>query len=348
MAGKGRREGVSICIPALRQRIEFTPGRRVLALLVFLLPAAAFALWSASDPAHACDPVTGEGCDTTPPSSGSPPTQPPATTAQAPRPAPPPRPPATSQQPVEPSIPAGVPEAPVTTAAPEPPTTASDETSTPPDDSGGGVPWKWGLLIPAVALGAVGVGAVARSKKKTDPLEEYGKACAQLCYLKEVEPQAEADVAEATAQLAAIDDAWKQARDYLFNRLRQDYIDSKRNRAYGTAALIVAGGPLMWLGFTAFGVGVKTFWPAGTWDQARANFTDPAQWNADVNEQLISGQALIDGIHDQQRGIWEPKLQDAQRRLDMAFNGRHEAESRLAYLRGYYPDTTFPECECGK
>ena len=54
-------------------------GRRVPALLMFLVPAAAFALWSSSGVAHACDPVTGEGCDTVPPSSA-----PTASTAESP------------------------------------------------------------------------------------------------------------------------------------------------------------------------------------------------------------------------------------------------------------------------
>jgi hypothetical protein len=339
-AGAGK-TGVGISVVGARPNVDLTPARRLLALFALLLPASAFVLWSTSDAAHACDPVTGEGCDTTPtssttPASSSPPTSSaPPTTQAPPAPRTVPAPPPTTQ--AVPAAPAST-LAPATTAAP--PTTQAEESST---SGGGGVPWQLAAAVPAVLLaGAVGIGGVVIAKKKSDPLGAYTNACNDLCWLKQQEAQADADVQAVEAQLAQVEEAWRQAREYLRNQLRADYISHRQNRALATVGL-AASTPLSAL---VSGVGFPlSIALHGTRSQWYGYF-DPKHWNAQVNEELISAQGLIDGMRNEKQQALGNKLASAKLQQDAASGARHNAESKLVTLRAQNPDTTFPPCGC--
>jgi hypothetical protein len=345
MAGKGWGEGVSVWGPAPRC-VQFMPGRRALGLLVLLLPAAAFALWAASGAAHACDPVTGEGCDTVPPSSAStastaatPSTQPPETQAPQTR-APSGSGPVVPTTEAAPAPTAAAPTAPPTTLAP--PTTAADEPSTKSDSGGGGVPWPLAAAVPAVLAGAAGVGTVVLKKKKSDPVAAYSNTCNDLCWLKQQEAQKQAEMDAIQGQLAQIDEAWRQARDYLRDQLRADYIAHKQKRALATT-LLAASTPLSSL---VSGVGFSlSIAMHGTRSQWYGYFS-PAHWNKQVNDELISGQALVDGIHNEKRATWEDKLSLAKTAREEASDARQRAKSNLDALRAQNPDVTFAPCEC--
>jgi hypothetical protein len=358
MAGMGWNVGVSVSVLAARRHVGLTPGRRLLALLVIVVPAAAFALWSSSGVAHACDPVTGEGCDTVPPSSApttstaespAPETAPPQTAP--PQTAPPQTaPPQTAPPRGGPVVPTTQPAPAPTTAAPAappttlaPPTTAADEPSTKSDSGGGGVPWQLAAAVPAVLLaGAVGTGAVIVAKKKSDPLAAYTNTCNDLCWLKQQEAQADADVQAIQAQQAQVEEAWRQAREYLRNQLRADYIAHKQNRALATVGL-AASTPLSAL---VSGVGFSlSIAMHGTRSQWYGYF-DPRHWNKQVNDELISAQGLIDGIRNEKQLGLGNKLVSAKLQQEAATGARQNAESKLVSLRAQNPDVTFPPCGC--
>jgi hypothetical protein len=353
MAGKIWNLGVSVFDPAAPRHVELTPARRVLVLLLILVPAVAFALWSSSGVAHACDPVTGEGCDTVPPSSA-----PTASTAESPAPqtaSPQTSPPQTA--PPQTAPPRGGPVVPTTQAAPAPttaaptappttvapPTTAADEPSTKSDSGGGGVPWQLAAAVPAVLLaGAVGTGAVIVAKKKSDPLAAYTNTCNDLCWLKQQEAQADAEVQAIQAQQAQVEEAWRQAREYLRNQLRADYIAHKQKRALATVGL-AASTPLS---AVVSGVGFPlSIAMHGTRSQWYGYF-DPKHWNAQVNDELISAQGLIDGIRNEKQLGLGNKLASAKLQQDAAIGARQQAESNLVAMRAQNPDVTFPPCGC--
>jgi hypothetical protein len=292
--------------------------------------------------AQACDPVTGQGCDMTPSTAAAPPS-----TAQ---PAPPQggtgSPPATD---------AGQPFVPPTSAASEAPTTVAPTTpttvSTPADQtsgSSGDIPWDWVAGGGAVAAtGAVGAVAV-RSRTKPDPLGDFTRACDDLCFAKQQEAQAEADVQAAQAELAQIDQAYFKALDYLDNQLRQDYLNLRKMH-------FLAGGLLIFLpglaslpfSFGAYLLGAAGSLAVGTGIAATQPETiDPGAWNAQVNAAMQSAHGEIDRIHDQNRAPWQAKLDDAQRRQNEAFNGVAGNDLRLAELRAANPDVQFPACGC--
>jgi hypothetical protein len=315
--------------------------RRATALLVLLVPAAVFVVWSTSGVARACDPVTGEGCTTVPASSAPPASSSPTTAAQT---LPPQRqapsgggPAAPATTSAAPAPPASV--APATTAAP-PPTEA--EKSSTSDTGGGGVPWQLGLAVPAVLLGAAGAGAVVVAKKKNDPLAAFANTCNDLCWLKQQEAQALSDIETAHIQLAQVDEAWRQAREYLRNQLRADYIAHRQKRALATVGL-AASTPLSAL---VTGVGFPlSIAMHGTQSQWYGYF-DPRHWNKQVNDELISAQALIDGMRNQKRAALEDKLALANSARDEASSARQAAQSKMDALRAQNPDTAFPACEC--
>jgi hypothetical protein len=344
---------VSASTSAVRPSVEFAYARRVLALLAFLLLTAAFALWSASGVAQVCDPVTGEGCDTVPPSTDAssattapPTTQAPQTTQAPPTTlAPQTAPPPTQGPATTPAAPQTTQAAP-TTAAPTPTTlapatTAADEPST--KSGGGGVPWQLAAGVPAVLLGAAGLGAVVVAKKKSDPVAAYTNTCNDLCRLKQQEAQKQAEMDALQVQLNEIDDAWRQAREYLRNQLRADYIAHKQSALATT--LLAASTPLSSL---VSGVGFTlSIAMHGTRSQSYGYFS-PAHWNKQVKDELISAQTLVDGIHDDKLREWRPKLADAKERLDDAVAARQKAQANLDSLRAQNPDTEFPPCECAR
>ncbi len=305
------------------------------ALVVF-----GFAVWATTGVAHACDPVTREGCNDPPP----------ATAAPAPAAPETPPAPATPQQPAtgggEPFIPPGGQSTPSSTAAtppsseatPAPVVPATDEASSSSDGGGGGVPWKWALAIPVVAAAGVGVAAATR-KKPMDPLAEYNRACGEMCWLKQQEAQADAEAAAAQTTLTQIDDAWQKARAYLSNYLREDYIFQKKWRAFGTLGNVILGGPLMW----AFAVGFAGTAPRTT----RYLLGTPQDWSNEVNQELLTAYGEIDRIHFENSERFRRQLADATKRSDDAINGRHAAETKLVTLKAQNPEMTFPECKCG-
>jgi hypothetical protein len=318
----------------------------MLALLVLLLPAAAIALWSSSDVAHACDPVTGEGCDTVPSSSA-----PSASTGAPSTAAPQTSPPQTAAPPTAP--PGGGPVVPTTQAAPAtvaptappttlaPPSTAA-QPATKSDSGGGGVPWQLAAAVPAVLLGAAAVGTVVVVKKKSDPLAAYTNTCNDLCWLKQQEAQADAEVQGTEAQVAQVEEAWRQAREYLRNQLRADYIAHKQKRALATVGLAAAT-PISAI---SAGLGIPlSVAMYGTRSQWYGYF-DPKHWNAQVNEELISAQGLIDGIRNEKQRALGNKLASAKLQQDAANGARHNAEANLVAMRAQNPDVTFPPCGC--
>jgi hypothetical protein len=331
-----------------RRSVEFAAARRVLALFAFLLPAAAFALWSAGGVAHACDPVTGEGCDTVPPSTDasssttappttqSPQTGPPET--QAPQTQAPSRTPAAPQT-TQAAPTTAAPTAPPTTLAPA--TTAADETSTESESGGGGVPWQLAAAVPAVLL-AGGAGAVVVAKKKSDPVAAYTNTCNDLCWLKQQEAQAQAETQAIQAQLGQIEEAWRQAREYLRNQLRADYIAHKQKRAVATTLLAACTPFSALVSGVGFSLSTAMYGERSQW----WGYFSPAHWNKQVNDELISAQGLVDGMHDDKLREWRPKLADAKDRLDSAASARQAAQSKLDALRAQNPDTEFPACEC--
>lgn len=297
------------------------------------------AVWSATGVAHACDPATGIGCDT-PPATAAPAPQAPAAPQQ-------PRTPSGGGEPFIPPGAQGTPTpstvaAPPSTAAPAPvvPETAAEPASSTSDSGGGGVPWKWALVIPVVAAAGVGVAAATRKKPTMDPLAEYNQACGEMCWMKQVEAQADADAAAAQATLNQIDDAWHKARDYLRNNLREDYIFQKKWRAFGTLGNVILGGPFMWAGAVGF---YSTTGPA----THRHLMGTPRDWSDDVNQELLTGYGEIDRIHSANSEPLRQQLADATKRADDAVNGRHAAETKLVVLKAQNTEMTFPECECG-
>ncbi len=318
--------------------------RRFVLYAVGALVAFGFAAWSTTGVAHACDPVTREGCNDPPP----------ATAAPAPAAPETPPAPATPQQPNTPSgggepfVPPGAQGSttpstqatpPSSEATPAPVTPVTDDASSSSDSSGGGgVPWKWALAIPVVAAAGVGVAAATR-KKPTDPLAEYNRACGEMCWLKQQEAQADAEAAAAQTTLTQIDDAWQKARAYLSNYLREDYIFQKKWRAFGTLGNVILGGPFMW----AFAVGFAGTAPRTT----RYLLGTPQDWSNEVNQELLTAYGEIDRIHFENSERFRRQLADATKRSDDAINGRHAAETRLVTLKAQNPEMTFPECECG-
>jgi hypothetical protein len=320
-----------------------------------VLGSLALVTWWGGGVGYACDPVTGVGCDmntpspTAAPADSSPPPADPAPSGPAPAP-PQPRgepfiPPDQQQVPGAPLQPTP----PSSSVTPEPPT-GSDSSppvdapvSTSDESGGGGVPWKLGLLAPAVVLAGVGVGVLARKRRTPEEaITEYQRTCAHLCWAKGAEAQAEQDVAAAEAQLEEIDVAWKRARDYLTNQLRDEYLTHKRNRAYGYAAAIAGGGPFLWVG----GGPVEAYWHSLFGSKVFEAFRGSKAWNAEVNEELATAYGEIDRMRNEAVARWTGKLEEAKRIQRETFDARHDADSRLSYLRGYHPDVTFPECVC--
>lgn len=132
--------------------------------------------------------------------------------------------------------------------------------------------------------------------------------------------------------------AYQQARDYLFNQLRTEYINSKRNRSYGYLAATALGGPPVWLGMSI----------AIAADAAQYGVNDPvwlpntARWSAQVNAELLSAQGEIDRIHAVNAQSCKDRLDAATTQAADAANARLAAEEKLIRLRGDYPDVTFP------
>ena len=319
--------------------------RRFVLYAMGAIVAFGFAAWSTTGVAHACDPVTREGCNDPPP----------ATAAPAPAAPETPPAPATPQQPNTPSgggepfIPPGGQSTPTPSstlatppsseATPAPVVPATDEASSSSDGGGGGVPWKWALAIPVVAAAGVGVAAATR-KKPIDPLAEYNRACGEMCWLKQQEAQADAEAAAAQTTLTQIDDAWQKARAYLSNYLREDYIFQKKWRAFGTLGNIILGGPLMWAGALGF---YSTTSP----ETHRFLMGTPRHWSDEVNQELLTAYGEIDRIHFENSERFRQQLADATQRSDDAMNARHAQETKLVTLKAQNPETTFPECECG-
>ncbi|HEV3451270.1 MAG TPA: hypothetical protein VG869_08700 [Acidimicrobiia bacterium] len=310
-----------------------------LVVLGFLF-VAALVIGLSARVAQACDPVTGQGCDSTPSTAAAPPSTaepaPPQGGTQSPA--------AGSGQPFVPPTSAAA-AAPTTTVAPTTPTTASapsDQTS----GSSGGFPWEWvlGGGAAATVTGAAATGVVVRNRTKPDPLGDFTRACDDLCFAKQQQAQAEADVQAAQTELNQIDQAYYQALDYLDNQLRTDYIF--RRRLHATAGAILTVLPVVAtlpLSFGAYAVGTamglfggSSFFIGNT----------PDDWNAQLNAEMKSAHGEIDRIHDQNRAPWQAKLDDAQRRQNEALNGVAGNDLRLAELRAANPDVQFPACGC--
>jgi hypothetical protein len=316
--------------------------RRFVLYAMGALVAFGFVVWSTTGVARACDPATGVGCDTPPATAASPP----ASAPQAP---------AAPQQPAtgggEPFIPPGAQSTPTPSstlatppsseATPAPVVPATDEASSSSGGSGGGgVPWKWALAIPVVAAAGVGVAVATRKKPPMDPLVEYNRACGEMCWMKQVEAQSDAEAAAAQTALTQVDDAWQKARAYLRDWLREDYIFQKKWRAFGTLGNIILGGPFMWAGAVGF---YSTTSPA----THRFLLGTPRDWSDEVNQELLTAQGEIDRIHFENSERFRRQLADATKRSDDAINGRHAAETKLVTLKAQNSEITFPECECG-
>jgi hypothetical protein len=198
-----------------------------------------------------------------------------------------------------------------------------------------------GLFAGAALLGGVIVGGTTLvGKRKADPLPEYTNTCSDLCWLRKQEAEADAELEAAKAQLGQVEAAWHRARDYLANQLRADYVDSKRNRVYGSWAAMALGGPVTWFWALGIPINVAVFGRDSAW------LTDSARWNSEVNRELISAQAEIDRIHDDNAWKSENRLAAATERAAQAENARSLAEQKLVALRGDYPDVNFPPCGC--
>jgi hypothetical protein len=198
------------------------------------------------------------------------------------------------------------------------------------------------LFAGAALLGAVGVGVALAGPKKRDPLPEYRNSCNDLCWLKQQEAQADAEVQTVGAQLAQLEEAWRQAREYLRSQLRADYLAHKQKRALATV-LLAASTPI-----SAISAGLGIPLSVGMYGQRSQwfGYFDPKHWNAQVNEELISAQALIDGIRNERAQALRSKLASAELRQDAASGARHNAEVNLVTLRAQNPDVTFPPCGC--
>jgi hypothetical protein len=75
-------------------------------------------------------------------------------------------------------------------------------------------------------------------------------------------------------------------------------------------------------------------------------YFDPKHWNAQVNEELVSGQALIDGIRNEKQRALGVKLASAKLQQDAANGARHNTEANLVSMRAQNPDVAFPPCGC--
>jgi hypothetical protein len=318
--------------------------RRVGALLGLL--AGLWFVAGGVEAAHACDPVTLEGCDmssnpspTTAAPQGPTPQQPPVTQAPAPR-GEPFIPQGQQQAPAQPVDPA-VPSTAISSPAPAEPTPAVDSSST-DDSGGGGVPGKLGLLVPALVLAGVGVGVLARQKGKADPVPEYTQICNELCWLRDQDAEAQREIATAGTQIQLIDEAHARARAYLRDQLRADYLRHRGRRAAATT-LLAASTPLSAL---ACGIGFPLS-NAMHGERSRwRGYFSPRQWNDEVNAELVTAQAEIDRMRAEAVDRWTTKRLDALLRATDIAVASGSARSKLAAVQGANPDVTFPPCAC--
>jgi hypothetical protein len=232
--------------------------------------------------------------------------------------------------------------APPAAVTPEPGSAPASSTE---DDSngGGGVPWKLGLLVPAVVLAGVGVGLLAKQKQSTDPLGDHTKICNDICWLKGQEAELNGELAAISEQTRLINQAHASAREYLRNQLREDYIRSREWRA-GATVILAGTNPFI---APAFAVNIPLnllmFKEKSIW----ANyFSGRKYWNEEVNEALIHGQAQIDSMRNSSLEFWRVKRARTWDQLDKVLAGREAAEAKLSALLGTYRDITFPPCAC--
>jgi hypothetical protein len=318
--------------------------RRVGALLGLL--AGLWFVAGGVEAAFACDPVTLEGCDmssnpspTTAAPQGPTPQQPPATQAPAPRGEPfiPQDQQQAPAQPVDPTVPSTAGGSPATAE----PTPAVDSSST-DDSSGGGVPGKLGLLVPAVVLASVGVGVLARQKPKTDPIPEYTQICNELCWLRDQDVVAQREIATAGTQIQLINEAHARARAYLRDQLRADYLHHRGRRAAATT-LLAASTPISAVATSlVMSVDLALFGRRSMWH----GYFSPRQWNADVNDALVTAQAEIDRMRAEAVERWTTKRLDALLRATDIAVASGSARSKLAAVQSANPDVTFPPCAC--
>jgi hypothetical protein len=230
--------------------------RFALALLVFGL-----AMWSAGGRAYACDPVTGVGCDLTPPPPSSPATNPPGTESP-PQTRPPVGepfiPPSTSTAPPQTTLPETTTQAPSTTEAPsttQAPSTEAPSTTAAPDttstSSGGGVgPLKLGLLVGSVLLAGVAGAAivVARKNPNEDALTAFTNAAAEAREQQRLANQSidalGAQFSALTTQLTAAEDKAAKRHDYIDTVARPALISSRNWTFWPAAGVGVSGGVL--------------------------------------------------------------------------------------------------------
>lgn len=231
------------------------------------------------------------------------------------------------------------PTAPPATLAP-PATTV--EPSTKSDSGAGGVPWQLAAAVPAVLVGAAAVGTVVVAKKKSDPLAAFTNTCNDLCWLKQQEAQADAEVQAIRSQQAQVDEAWGQAREYMRSQLRADYIAHKQKRALATVGLAAATPISAISAGLGIPLSVAIYGQRSQW----YGYFDPKHWNAQVNEELISAQGLIDGIRNEKQLALGNKLASAKLQQEAAAGARQQAEANLVTMRAQNPDVRFPPCGC--
>jgi hypothetical protein len=348
---------------------------RAVAATALTLVAASI-LWGAGS-AYACDPVTGEGCDVMNPSSPAPANPPPAQPAD---PAPQPRP-ETPSPPAQPrgepfippdaQLPPGQPltqapaspaSPPAPAAVPEPVPAAGSTNESGGDDDGGPDPLD--LLLPgALVLGGVAVaaGAGQRGKEKeasppeeaprpppppprqtpAQAIAEYQNRCADVCWAREQEARADADLAAAEASVREIDAAWQRARDYLRDQLRQDVMRARRNVMLALPAALLLGGlfggPMLALGMATGSLGTQMVLWKGWLEPTTSD---------EVLSALPDAQRRIDDMRRDALEQARAKIRDAKERQERFINVRHAADSRMSYLRGFHSGVTFPDCAC--
>ena len=181
---------------------------------------------------------------------------------------------------------------------------------------------------------------LASPPKSPDELKaEYDWTCDTLGSWKKAWEGADEDAAAAQAQAAQVADAWRRARDYLSNQLRDDYISAMRNRGYGYTAASVGGGPLTWV---AVPIGIAL--SKALWGDKAEGFFDYGRWNAQVNQEQASAYALLDGLYKAKRELLQSKLDVARNIQAQAPDELHRLTVQLVTLRASNPKVSFKTC----